>query len=57
MRRIRSLLLALVLLVAARPAAAYECWTGWGYWVAPHSLGFLSGQLHLVTRGPADWLL
>ena len=45
------------LLAAAipRPAAAVECWQGWGYWVDAQTRAYKSQELLLVTDGPAGW--
>lgn len=32
-----------------------ECWSGWGYRVAPETLAFQGPRLLLVTEGPVDW--
>lgn len=37
------------------PAAAVECWQGWGYWVDSQTRAYKSQELLLVTDGPADW--
>ena len=49
-------LIAALLVCLVRPAAAVECWTGWGYWVDPATRQYKSERLLLATRGPADWL-
>ena len=57
--RIRGVLpiaVTVVMAVAwASPAAAVECWRGWGYWVDGTSRAYKSGEMLLVTRGPANW--
>lgn len=37
------------------PAAAAECWQGWGYWVDAQTRAYKSQELLLVTDGPAGW--
>jgi hypothetical protein len=46
------------LLAAAisRPAAAVECWQGWGYWVDAQTRAYKSQEMLLVTDGPAGWV-
>ncbi|MFQ5773594.1 MAG: hypothetical protein ACE5GS_03655 [Kiloniellaceae bacterium] len=46
-------LLAAVLTPTA--AGAVECWRGWGYWVDGQTRAYKSGELLLVTKGPAAW--
>ena len=38
-----------------RPAAAVECWQGWGYWVDAQTRAYTSHEMLLVTDGPAGW--
>ena len=51
--------MALVCVLAAQaPALAAEpteCWRGWGYRMDRTTRTYKSGELHLVTRGPAVW--
>ncbi|RDD61669.1 hypothetical protein [Ferruginivarius sediminum] len=51
----RAGLLCLLLLWALPAAAGVECWSGWGYRVAPGTLAFRGERMLLVTPGPADW--
>ncbi|MFQ5956067.1 MAG: hypothetical protein ACE5JZ_13465, partial [Kiloniellales bacterium] len=37
------------------PAEAVECWRGWGYWIDARTRAYKSGELLLVTKGPAVW--
>lgn len=56
--RLRWSLIAAVLLAGAHtpwPAAAVECWRGWGYWVDGRTRAYKSEEMLLVTRGPAHW--
>lgn len=36
-------------------ALSAECWQGWGYFVEPKTLAFMSQQSLYVTDGPVDW--
>lgn len=59
----RSIILApsffiLAMLISASPglaAGAMECWRGWGYRVDAATQTYTSGELLLVTKGPAVW--
>lgn len=51
----RNVLLSWVFLLIASPALALECWSGWGYRVAPDTLAFQGPRLHFVTDGPVRW--
>jgi len=55
-RRTGGIGLLLFALLLARPAAAVECWTGWGYWIDPQTRAYRSERLLLATRGPVDWV-
>ncbi len=48
-------LLSWIFLLIATPALALECWSGWGYRVAPDTLAFQGPRLHFVTEGPVRW--
>jgi hypothetical protein len=46
---------AVLVALGAAPAAAVECWRGWGYRVDPQSGAYTSQEMLLVTKGAAAW--
>jgi hypothetical protein len=47
--------IAVLMVLGAAPAAAVECWRGWGYRVDPQSGAYKSEEMLLVTRGAVTW--